>query len=57
MRCGAYRALLELKTLWPHAVGTPENPRGGIELKILRILNAIAKGPGNKPFINSKSAL
>ena len=35
MRCGAYRALLELKTLWPHAVGTPENPRGGIELKIL----------------------
>ena len=28
MRCGAYRALLELKTLWPHAVGTPENPRG-----------------------------
>ena len=35
MRCGAYGALLELKTLWPHAVGTPENPRGGIELKIL----------------------
>ena len=28
MRCGAYRALLELKTLWPHAIGTPENPRG-----------------------------
>ena len=29
MRCRAYRALLELKTLWPHAVDTPENPRGG----------------------------
>ena len=24
MRCGAYRALLELKTLWP------QNPRGGM---------------------------
>ena len=35
MRCGPYRALLELKMLWPHAIGTPENPRGGIELKIL----------------------
>ena len=35
MRCGAYRALLELITIWPHAIGTPENPRGGIELKIL----------------------
>ena len=28
MRCGAYRALLELKMLWPHAIVTPENPRG-----------------------------
>ena len=22
------RALLELKMLWPYAIGTPENPRG-----------------------------
>ena len=28
IRCGAYRALLELKMLWPYAIGTPENPRG-----------------------------
>ena len=35
MRCGAYRALLELKTIWPHAIGTPENPR--IEFKILPV--------------------
>ena len=28
MRCGAYRALLELKMLWPYAIGTAENPRG-----------------------------
>ena len=28
MRCGAYRALLELKMLWPYAIGTLENPRG-----------------------------
>ena len=28
MHCGAYRALLELKMLWPYAIGTPENPRG-----------------------------
>ena len=28
MRCGAYRALLELKMLWPYVIGTPENPRG-----------------------------
>ena len=29
MRCGAYRALLELKMLWPHANSTPKNLRGG----------------------------
>ena len=28
MRCGAYRVLLELKMLWPYAIGPPENPRG-----------------------------
>ena len=28
MRSGAYRVLLELKMLWPYAIGTPENPRG-----------------------------
>ena len=28
IRCGAYRALLELKMLWPYVIGTPENPRG-----------------------------
>ena len=28
IRCGVYRALLELKMLWPYVIGTPENPRG-----------------------------
>ena len=28
IRCGAYRALLELKMLWPYVIGTPENTRG-----------------------------
>ena len=28
IRFGAYRALLELKMLWPHVIGSPENPRG-----------------------------
>ena len=28
IRCGACRALLELKMLWPYVIGTPENPRG-----------------------------
>ena len=28
MRCGAYRALLELKMLWPYAIGSPENLKG-----------------------------
>ena len=28
IRCGASRVLLELKMLWPHVIGTSENPRG-----------------------------
>ena len=28
MRCGAYRALLELKMHWTYVIGTSENPRG-----------------------------
>ena len=28
MSCGAYRALLKLKMLWPYAISTLENPRG-----------------------------
>ena len=30
IRCGAYRALLELKMLWPYVIGTPKT-LGGIE--------------------------
>ena len=33
MHCGAYRALLELKMLWPYAIGTSENPRGVLNSK------------------------
>ena len=37
IRCGAYRALLELKMLRPYVIGTPENPRG-YRMFILKIL-------------------
>ena len=50
IRCGAYRALLELKMLWPYVIGTPENPRGyrTFVLKILPtpFLSAIHIGRG-----------
>ena len=37
IRCGAYRALLELKMLWPYVIGTPKT-LGGYRTFVLKIL-------------------
>ena len=37
IRCGAYRALLELKMLWPYVIGTPKT-LGGYRKFVLKIL-------------------
>ena len=43
IRCGACRALLELKMLWPYVIGTPENPRGVENVRTQNFANPFSR--------------